>query len=333
MPNDRTQHARLRWPESNAGIDRNTRYLTDKRVDVGSDETVAERSADPLSRTGWTVRVQDSALVIVLVEDWIVRQTGVTANVAKNLFQNATARTLKFDASSLGHWDSALIVFLWDLQAEAGRLEIEFDPSGLPEPARRLLALASVQVAPTVTPAVREHPVQAMKVQSGRPVLQLRPVSVPDYLDTREILRRDRQNEVTASSTGLWAERLSVGVTHALAASLTTDLPGVVIVTGQPEAPPSRQIVVDVLEFEIGDHERCLLTARWTSLSGDGGKVLRRESDSFVEQAAPPGDMGVAAAMTRAIDRLALRIVATSRSPEFANAGGDTTRARGRPGI
>jgi uncharacterized lipoprotein YmbA len=194
-------------------------------------------------------------------------------------------------------------------------------------------------VACSATPPARLYvlgdpaePVQAVKVQSDRPVVRLLPVSVPDYLDTREILHRDRSNEVTASSTGLWAERLSVGVTDALAASLATHLPDVVIVTGQPKVPPSRQIMVDVQQFEIDADGRCLLTARWEFVSGDGGKVLRRESDSMVEQAAQAGDASVAAAMTRAIDRLALRIVTESRSPEFANVGGDNTQARGRPG-
>jgi len=145
MPNDPTQHDQLRSPESNADVARN----------IGAAETVAEPTADPLSQTGWTVRVQGSDLVIVLTGDWIVRQTGVAANVARYLFQNETSRTLKFDATSLGHWDSALIVFLWDLQTEAARFEIEFDLSGLPEPARQLLALASVQVAPKAPPAAR----------------------------------------------------------------------------------------------------------------------------------------------------------------------------------
>jgi uncharacterized lipoprotein YmbA len=112
---------------------------------------------------------------------------------------------------------------------------------------------------------------------------------------------------------------------------MATHLRDVVIVTAQPNVPPSRQIMVDVLEFEIGADGRCLLNARWESDSGDGAKVLRRESDSFVEQAAQPGDGSVAAAMTRAIDRLALRIAATSRNPEFANSAGDQTPARGRP--
>lgn len=172
------------------------------------------------------------------------------------------------------------------------------------------------------------EPAQGVVVQSGRPVVRLLPVTVPDYLDTRDILSRDGRNELVASPTGLWAERLSVGMTHALAASLRTKLPDVVIVAGQPDVPPSRQIIVDVLAFEIGADGRCVLTAEGAIVSGDGSKVLHRESDSFVEQAAQPGDANVVAAMTRAINRLALQIVVASRDLGHANA---PARPRDRP--
>ncbi len=147
MPNDPTRYAQLQSPETKD----NTAW------NAGVAESVAEPMMDPRNRIGWTVRVQGSQMVIVLAGDWIVRQAGVTGSVAKYLLQNETSRTLMFDAASLGHWDSALIVFLWDLQAEAARFEIEFDPSGLPEPARRLLALASAQVEPKVTPAASKQ--------------------------------------------------------------------------------------------------------------------------------------------------------------------------------
>jgi uncharacterized lipoprotein YmbA len=114
------------------------------------------------------------------------------------------------------------------------------------------------------------QPAQVVDVQSGRPVVRLLPVSVPDYLDTREMLRRDGRNEVASNSTDLWAERLSVGASHALAAALATDLPNAVIVTDAPTAPPSRQIKVEVLTFDVGTDGRCLLTARWSLIGGDG---------------------------------------------------------------
>jgi uncharacterized protein len=157
--------------------------------------------------------------------------------------------------------------------------------------------------------------------QSGRPVIRLLPVSVPDYLDTRDILLRSGPNEVKASPTGRWAERVSVGVTRALAAALTTRLPGADVVSDQPVEPPAQQIVVDVQAFEIGPDRKCLLTARWTLSSGDGDRVLRRERDSFVEQATDTSDAAIAAAMSRAIDRLAARIVAATPGRDHANVG------------
>jgi phospholipid/cholesterol/gamma-HCH transport system permease protein len=51
------------------------------------------------------------------------------------------ARALSFDAGRLGHWDSALIAFLFDLRAAAGEKGVGFDEAGLPAPARHLLGL------------------------------------------------------------------------------------------------------------------------------------------------------------------------------------------------
>ena len=57
-----------------------------------------------------------------------------------------------------------------------------------------------------------EDPARAMIEQADRPVIRLIPVSISDYLDTRDIVIRSGQNQVTASPTGRWAERLSVGM-------------------------------------------------------------------------------------------------------------------------
>ncbi len=145
---------------------------------------------------------------------------------------------------------------------------------------------------------------------AGRPVLQLLPVAVPDYLDTRDILLRSGANEVKPSPTGRWADRLSVGLTRALAVALAVRLPGTTVVTDPPVAPPARQAVVTVDSFEIRPDGQCLLAAHWTVTGGDGRSVLRSERGTFAEQAGDAGDAAVAAAMTRAVDRLAERLAA-----------------------
>jgi cholesterol transport system auxiliary component len=179
------------------------------------------------------------------------------------------------------------------------------------------MALTIVVVGCTSAPPLRMYvlgdPASSAPVVpalSGRTVVRLSPVSVPDYLDTEDILIRSGANEVKASPTGRWAERLSVGVTQALTGALAASLPSTVIVTKQPIIPPAQQIVVDIEVFEIRSDGRCLLIARWSILGGDNLHGLGSGHDTFVEQAADASDAAIASAMTRAIDRLATQIVA-----------------------
>ncbi len=156
------------------------------------------------------------------------------------------------------------------------------------------------------------NPAPGVSKLSGRLVMQLLPVTVPDYLDTHDILVRNEQNEVKASPTGRWAERLSVGLTRALAAALSARLPGADIVADQPIVPPAQQILVDVEAFEIKSDGQCLLTARW-AIAKAGLHVLHSGRGTFVEQAANNGDAAFASAMTRSIDHLADQVAASTR--------------------
>jgi uncharacterized protein len=140
--------------------------------------------------------------------------------------------------------------------------------------------------------------------QAGKPVVQVLPVAVPDYLDTREMLVRGGRNEVAANPNGRWADRLSVGLTRALANALGARLPQAVVTDNFPVVPPSRRVVATVLAFEIAPDGRCQLDARWT-ITAPGAKDLRSARGSFVEQAGSADGAAVAAAMTRAVDRMA----------------------------
>jgi uncharacterized lipoprotein YmbA len=159
-----------------------------------------------------------------------------------------------------------------------------------------------------------EDPARGMIAQADRPILRLFPVSIPDYLDTRDILIRSGQNQVTASPTGRWAERLSLGMTRALAAALTTRLPDAEIIYNQSVVPPARQILVDVEALEIRPDRECLLTASWTLAGSDGDQVLHRERDNFIQQATDTSDAAIAAAISRTIDQLADKIASRAQS-------------------
>ena len=149
--------------------------------------------------------------------------------------------------------------------------------------------------------------------EAGLPVIELKTVSVPDYLDSSDILRRSGANELIASPTGRWGERLSLGLTHALASDLAARLPRAVITTNAG-AESTRRLLVDVDSFEIGANGECLLAARWRFSAGDGTAITPGEHGATAETAVSLDDAAVAAAMSRAVDQLAEQIAATVRN-------------------
>ncbi|MBV8526402.1 MAG: ABC transporter permease, partial [Acetobacteraceae bacterium] len=106
---------------------------------------------------GWLLErgMQESELR--LSGDWIASETGLRddATIRRVLAEADGAARLRFDASSVGRWDSALVVFVEELRDAAARLEpkISLDLSGLPEPVQRLLTVARSANEPQAAPA------------------------------------------------------------------------------------------------------------------------------------------------------------------------------------
>lgn len=80
--------------------------------------------------------------VVSLTGDWIAREdTGADPDAARLIMNEVESGSISFDAAKLGRWDSALLVFVSSLRQAARDRGIGFRESGLPEAARRLLAL------------------------------------------------------------------------------------------------------------------------------------------------------------------------------------------------
>jgi uncharacterized lipoprotein YmbA len=149
-----------------------------------------------------------------------------------------------------------------------------------------------------------------LRDETGLPRLELKTVTVPDYLDTTDLVRLTAANEVVASTTGRWADRVSIGITHALATDLATRLPNVVIESGAEDESAGR-ILVNVERFDIGEDGRCTLTARWRIATHDDKIPSTSEEGTFVVAAGSTKDAAVSLAMSAAIDQLSGRIAAT----------------------
>lgn len=143
---------------------------------------------------------------------------------------------------------------------------------------------------------------------TGRPIIEVKPVELPDYLDTRELLVRNG-NKVVASQSGRWGERLSVGMTRALATSLAARLRGVDVTTAAPLEHPTRQVLVDVITFEArANQEAVVLVARWAIIDGPGRSTLLSERTALTEPVSSMDDSAVVTAMSHAVEDLASAI-------------------------
>lgn len=102
--------------------------------------TEASATTDALAE----LRTEGDSLVVVVAGDWSLERTQPRFDelIGGGGKGRARAKSLAFDASELGEWDSSLLIFLMQCQDYCDEHKIAFDASGLPEQVPRLLALA-----------------------------------------------------------------------------------------------------------------------------------------------------------------------------------------------
>jgi len=109
-------------------------------------------SASP-SGPGWSTRIHDDDLVLVLSQDWT--QTEFQASdldTTQALLTQRKWNTIRFDSAGMRLWGSSLLEFLSALRGVAKRQQIGFDESELPASARALLGLIPEVVPAMTTP-------------------------------------------------------------------------------------------------------------------------------------------------------------------------------------
>ena len=192
-----------------------------------------------------------------------------------------------------------------------------------------LIALTSVALTSVVAGCTSGRPRQIYvltdavdtpmdnKAAVGRTELQLERVMVPDYLDTTEILSRAGEHELQSSASGRWAERLSLGIMHALWADLAIRLPQDRVVFARAPEKSAEQILVNVDAFDVWPNGHCVLAANWTILATDRTVVLATGRGTFVvppDRSSKPSDGAVVSAMAEALRQLAESIAVAAQA-------------------
>jgi phospholipid/cholesterol/gamma-HCH transport system permease protein len=83
-------------------------------------------------------------LQLVLAGSWVLAESRPPASdIEQHLQAHGDIHKISFDGRGITDWDTGLLIFLARIYRLAGSQNIDIDPAGLPEGARRMLALAT----------------------------------------------------------------------------------------------------------------------------------------------------------------------------------------------
>jgi uncharacterized lipoprotein YmbA len=137
----------------------------------------------------------------------------------------------------------------------------------------------------------------------GVPVIQIARVSLPDYVDTRDLVVR-QGDLLERSSTGRWASRLSLATTDLLTARLAMRRSDA-WVTDQPQVrTPDYRLLVHISRLDITNTGTGTVEAVWEIVPHDACEAVIRRRIQFTMSAALGTDERVARFERSLLERL-----------------------------
>jgi uncharacterized protein len=147
----------------------------------------------------------------------------------------------------------------------------------------------------------------ATRTVAEGPPLQVGRVELPSTLDRTALVIQGADANVIVSDRDRWAGPLDTLVRQALSDDLRTRLGTAAVLAPGDPAPGGkvRQLLVVIQRFGADSAGRVVLEADWTLASGNPPKPLASHHERIEENAGSTEGGPVAAAMSRALGRLA----------------------------
>ncbi len=149
---------------------------------------------------------------------------------------------------------------------------------------------------------------------TARPLLVVRTVVLPEYLDRRAVIYRSSDAELKRFDDVIWAERPGESVTRWVAQQLAADLPDYAVeaFTVHGDKSPGLALNIDLQSFEpdasAGPGAALHLRGNW-HLSGEASADGQLSADVAMSTLDPPATVAaMRSALTVAIDGVAARI-------------------------
>jgi uncharacterized protein len=187
----------------------------------------------------------------------------------------------------------------------------------------RFRAVAAVMLAGVLTACgssppshyyeLSAEPDPAPVAQAGYPTrtVAIGEVKLPGALDRPQLARQIGPNQLEYAESDRWAGPLDDMVRRVLAADLRPLLPaGTALVASDSSAPAGLTVAVEVSRFDADKAGRVMLDATWETLDKNARVTGAPRAANIVEPASGSDAAAVAAAMSRALARLADTIAA-----------------------
>jgi uncharacterized lipoprotein YmbA len=138
-------------------------------------------------------------------------------------------------------------------------------------------------------------------------VIQIARVSVPDDLDSQDIMYRNG-DILHRSQVGRWASRLSIGITDRLTERLAARRPDA-LVTDQPLADAATyRVLINISRLDVTAVGTATLEANWTIVPRDAARPVLRDRVGLTASGPVATDQDVVALVGGLLDRLAAAI-------------------------
>ncbi|WP_158920979.1 membrane integrity-associated transporter subunit PqiC [Acidisphaera sp. S103] len=163
-------------------------------------------------------------------------------------------------------------------------------------PPLSLYTLGTSPAAPEAAP-LGSHPM----------VITVARVTMPDELDTEDLVVRDGST-LRRSTKGRWASRMSLGITDRLTQRLAERRPDA-LVTDRPLADtPTDRIQVNIGRLDVTAAGTATLDADWVIVPRDPKIPTRRDRGHFTATGPVANDADVVALLGKVLDQLAAAI-------------------------
>jgi uncharacterized protein len=150
---------------------------------------------------------------------------------------------------------------------------------------------------------------------AGAPNIYVGPITIPETVDRPQMVKRVDVNQVEIADLDRWAEPLKAAIPRLVAETLSRELGGATVMTSRQSATLAfdYRVGVDLQRFDFSPGEGAAVDALWT-IRGEKDGASRTGRSAAREPAAGAGFEAMAAAQSRALDKVARDIAAAIRA-------------------